>query len=595
MKQRPHHHGKDHGRIRVGSPLTPGHSATDQRRSRAFDSLFEAALGERGDVRAGRGRKGRLHQGAARGGLHGVAEVGHERLQVALERAGVDEGELEVLPNPVERGGDEGIAGAEAAVDAGLVELRRLGHAFDAEALHPVFGELGHGVPENFGLDRGPARAPSVAPRRGPGRLLVRAFLRGRHAWSLPPAAARDSATPRPVRRRRRRLAPGLVALLVGVVASGCMTTRVTWQSRTGCAPPGEVLTTEAGIAFVRTPDACFADLPDWPYAPQYVELDGLRQAYVDVGPRDGLAIVLLHGQPSWSYLYRHMIPSLVDAGMRVIAMDHLGMGRSDKPVDLAAHSFAQHADRLERFLDALDLQQPALFAQDWGSIIGLYVAAGDLERFGAIIVGNGGLPVVTQRSTPPTDVEDSNDDFHRMLTLVPDRQPPFFNDDGSSRLPVPDDVDPGAMFGQWSTYARTDDRFVPSLMLEALTYEALDPQERYAYDAPFVDRSMMAAPRTFPSLRDELIGITEERLDALTRYERPFLTLFGGNDPGLAGEGDAQAWMSTKIPGAVGQPHHRYPDASHFLQDDQGPDIAARVVAFLQSHQLLAPPAAGP
>ena len=141
-----------------------------------------------------------------------------------------------------------------------------------------------------------------------------------------------------------------------------------------GCLAPGnempiplddgsaEVMTTDDGVQFVRTPDERFAGLPDWPYEPKYVEIDGLRQAYVDEGPADGEVVLLLHGQPSWSYLYRKMIPVLADAGMRVIAMDHLGMGRSDKPIDIASYSYLGHNDRLLRFIEQLDLHAPKTF-----------------------------------------------------------------------------------------------------------------------------------------------------------------------------------------------------------------------------------------
>jgi hypothetical protein len=124
--------------------------------------------------------------------------------------------------------------------------------------------------------------------------------------------------------------------------------------------------------------DACFENLPDWPYEPQYVEIDGLRQAYVDVGSGEsGETILLLHGQPSWSYLYRHMIPVLADAGHRVIAMDLVGMGRSDKPVDPDYYTYLGHVERLETFIQELELEQGNLtiFVQDWGSLIGLQVS----------------------------------------------------------------------------------------------------------------------------------------------------------------------------------------------------------------------------
>ncbi|MEO1714905.1 MAG: alpha/beta fold hydrolase, partial [Bacteroidota bacterium] len=156
-----------------------------------------------------------------------------------------------------------------------------------------------------------------------------------------------------------------------------------------------DTLTTLNDVQFVRTPDAQFDNLPDWPYAYQFEEIDGLRQAYVEAGPANGEVVLLLHGQPSWSYLYRKMIPVLADAGYRVIAMDHLGMGRSDKPIDISKYSYLGHADRLEQFIQQLGLSDINLFVQDWGSLIGLRVAGLNPEWFASISVGNGSLPVI--------------------------------------------------------------------------------------------------------------------------------------------------------------------------------------------------------
>jgi len=340
---------------------------------------------------------------------------------------------------------------------------------------------------------------------------------------------------------------------------------------------------TPSGVRFVRTPDACFDDLPNWDFEPRYVEIDGLRQGFVESGPADGEVILLLHGQPSWSYLYRFMITPLASAGYRVIAMDHVGFGLSDKPVDVEYHSFSNHANRLVSFMDALELDVVTLFAQDWGSIIGLYVAAGDLERFERIVIGNGGLPVVTAPTAFPDDIESATSEFARFLSMVPDEQPPFFDEEGNSLLPSGgSDSD---LFGAWMAYALHDEDFRPSRLLDVLTYRALEPDEERAYDAPYPHRIAMAGPRTFPSLRNDLVGITEARIAMLRTYERPFLTLFGGNDPGLAGEGDGQQWMIDNVPGAAGQPHHRFPDASHFLQEDRGPDLAERIRAFIEAN----------
>ena len=149
----------------------------------------------------------------------------------------------------------------------------------------------------------------------------------------------------------------------------GCSDDTETTDSGQGtleCDAEPEVMTTSAGVDFVRTPDSCFDDIDDFPYEPRYVEIDGLRQAYYDEGPADADPVLLLHGQPSWSYLYRKMIPVLVEGGQRVIAMDHLGMGRSDKPTDITDYSYLGHIDRLERFIEELGLRNITAFVQDW-------------------------------------------------------------------------------------------------------------------------------------------------------------------------------------------------------------------------------------
>jgi haloalkane dehalogenase len=139
-------------------------------------------------------------------------------------------------------------------------------------------------------------------------------------------------------------------------------------EAGVSCTAELKVRTSAAGVNFVRTPDACFQNLPDWNYEAKYVEIDGLQQAYYEAGPATGEPILLLHGQPTWSYLYRFMIPELVKGGYRVIAMDHVGMGRSDKPVDVKYHSFENHVVRLESFIKALQLDNLSVFLQDWGS-----------------------------------------------------------------------------------------------------------------------------------------------------------------------------------------------------------------------------------
>lgn len=373
------------------------------------------------------------------------------------------------------------------------------------------------------------------------------------------------------------------VSLIGLVVLSGCASRNT---SITMSDDELELRSTPDGVSFVRTPDSFFDDLPDWGFEHRYLEIDGLRQAYVDEGPSDADPILLLHGQPAWSYLYRHMIPVLVERGHRVIAMDHLGMGRSDKPVDVDYHSFHNHVHRLDTFIRELELQNLTVFLQDWGSVIGLYLAGSDPEVFDRIILGNGGLPVVAEPYSLPEDIEASIRQFDRMMGMIPAQQFSFFDDEGNSILPVNDGSDDAGGFGQWMAYALLFEEFQVSRMVEALTYGDLQAEEEAAYDAPFPARITMAGPRSFPSLLNDLVGITEARRAALTEYDKPFLTIFGRNDPGLAGD-TTQEWVIANIPGAAGHPHQLIEDANHFLQDDKGQEIAAMVDAFIRETAL--------
>lgn len=344
------------------------------------------------------------------------------------------------------------------------------------------------------------------------------------------------------------------------------------------CTEEPEIMTTRAGVEFVRTPDACFEGLPGWPYAPHNVEIDGLRQAYIDEGPADGAVVLLLHGQPSWSYLYRKMIPVLVEGGFRVIAMDHLGMGRSDKPIDIASYSYLGHNERLLNFIDELDLGDINLFVQDWGSLIGLRVAGLNPERFARIAVGDGTLPVIPEgvQPFPPVANPDEIEEIAAPFEQIPPRQVPFY--DGCEKIAGPED---NSYFGDWMIYAMKSASFRPSVVVEALTWFDLPDDEAAAYDAPFPSRIYMAGPRVFPSLVNELPGTTEAAWAGLTAFDHPFLTLWASNDPGQLGSCEVQQNLVNAVPGAAGQPHDRLAEASHFLQDDQGPEIARRLVEF--------------
>jgi pimeloyl-ACP methyl ester carboxylesterase len=320
--------------------------------------------------------------------------------------------------------------------------------------------------------------------------------------------------------------------------------------------------------------------LPGFPYASRFVRVDGLRIAYVDEGPRDGEVVLLLHGEPSWSYLYRRMIPIMAAAGYRVIAPDLVGMGRSDKPVELGRYRYLRHVAWVEQFLDAVPatrrpgaargLQGVTLFCQDWGSLVGLRAVGNRPDRFARVVVANGRLPVVP---------------FALQLVRLPD--PPLL--DPSLPFPFPAETCPTGdftCFGRWATYALTSPNLRAGEVVEALTTRELSAAERRAYDAPFPSLVYMAAPRSFPSLINTL-GEAPTNVAAravFDAFEKPVLTLFGRRDPNLGSEA-VQAEMRDRVPGAAGQPHHAYSDGHHFIQEDEGPDLARRVVDFLRAN----------
>ena len=336
-----------------------------------------------------------------------------------------------------------------------------------------------------------------------------------------------------------------------------------------------DTLMTADGVPFVRTPDVYFQNLPDWSYAYQYVEIDGLRQAYAEAGPANGPVVLLLHGQPSWSYLYRTMIPVLADAGYRVIAMDHLGMGRSDKPIDISDYSYLGHSDRLERFIQQLGLSDINLFVQDWGSLIGLRVAGLNPDWFATISVGNGQLPVVPAgfQIMEPIENPDQIEDIASPFANISAQQVPYY--DGCEL------IGGSFEFDDWAYYSMKAASYTASEVVEALTWFDLSEDVEAAYDAPFPSRAYMAGTRTFPALVNEVAGVNMEAWAGLTSYTNPFLTIWGANDNGSLGTCEAQQTLIDNVPGAEGKPHVRLDEAGHFLQSDQGEEVAHRLVEF--------------
>jgi haloalkane dehalogenase len=291
----------------------------------------------------------------------------------------------------------------------------------------------------------------------------------------------------------------------------------------------------------IRTPDSAFVDLPDYPFEPHYVEIDGLRVHYVDEGPASAPPVLMLHGEPTWSYLYRHMIPACASAGHRVIAPDLVGFGRSDKPADKRDYTYARHVSWLTALVEALDLREITLFCQDWGALIGLRVAAENEERFARIVVGNGALPSADGR-TPPSPLG-------------------------------------AAAFLTWRTFATLSPALPVGRIVDAGCRRKLSAAERRAYDAPFAAPRSKAGARAFPKLvpltpLNPAIAANRRAWEVLARWHKPFLTAFSDGDPITRA---AERGFQRHVPGAAGQPHIR-PHAGHFVQEDAAPELARAI-----------------
>ncbi len=303
----------------------------------------------------------------------------------------------------------------------------------------------------------------------------------------------------------------------------------------------------------LRTPDSRFAAVPDFPWTPKYTEVGGLRIACIDEGPRDAEIVLLMHGEPTWSFLYRKMIPVLLAAGHRVIAPDLVGFGRSDKPARAADYSYLNHVQWMTAWMEQLDLQRMTLFCQDWGSLIGLRLVAAAPQRFDRVVLANGGLPTGT--------------------------------------TPVP------KAFHVWRAFARWSPWFPIGRIVKTGCTGGLTPAEVAAYDAPFPTRRHRVAARLFPTFVPTTPNDPErERNEAAWKvfeaWDKPFLTLFSNRDP--VTRGGHRIWQE-RVPGAKGQPHAVTRGAGHFLQEDKGPEVAQAIAAFMRATPVpgRTPPAA--
>lgn len=285
-----------------------------------------------------------------------------------------------------------------------------------------------------------------------------------------------------------------------------------------------------------RTPDERFAKIADYPYDPRYHVLgDGLRLHYVDEGPRDAPPVLMMHGEPSWSYLYRKMIGPVIEGGYRVLAPDLIGFGKSDKPTDKDAYTYAGHVAWMREWFEALGLNNVILACQDWGSLVGLRLVAAMPEKFAGVVLSNGGLPA--GQEAPPA-------------------------------------------FAKWRAFSKYSPVFPIGGIIQKATTTDLPKSVVAAYDAPFDTRGSKAGARIFPSLvplgENEAVPDQLEAWKALETFDRPFTCCFSDRDPITRG-GDAQ--FKERVPGARNNDLHRTLKGGHFIQEDDPLGFAGAIL----------------
>jgi len=309
----------------------------------------------------------------------------------------------------------------------------------------------------------------------------------------------------------------------------------------------------------LRTSDERFENLPDFSFEPHYVEVDGIRIHYLDEGPEKGEIVLLMHGEPTWCFLYRHMIPPLVKAGFRCFAPDLVGFGRSDKPTEQSDHTYARHVKWMTEWMKKIDLRDITMFCQDWGSLIGLRLAIENQERFSRIILANGGLPT-----------GDIPEQFLEAMA-------PFLRWRAASKY-----LYIAKRYSQFNYILNFSIRHI----MQWGTYNNLSEDIIAAYEAPFPDDSYIAATRIMP----QLVPISDDNPETpvnkiafaeYQKWEKPFLTAFSNKDP--ITRGGYMPWQG--IPGAKGQKHKTIRKASHFLQEEKGPELAEVIMQFIKDN----------
>ncbi|MDX1735920.1 MAG: haloalkane dehalogenase, partial [Halioglobus sp.] len=304
-------------------------------------------------------------------------------------------------------------------------------------------------------------------------------------------------------------------------------------------------------MEFMRTPDSRFTDLADYPFDPHYLHVDDteggqLRVHYIDEGPREGNPVLLLHGQPTWSYLYRHMIPLLVDAGLRVLAPDLVGFGRSDKPTQREDYTYARHVAWMSDWLLQMDLQNITVFLQDWGSLIGNRLVAAFPERFAGVVLANGGLPA---GPVPEEFAEPLRQAYETLPVVKAAELDARFRDTAGI---------PGFLY--WRKFAAESEEILhPGAVMDLIGgARKLSAAERRGFDAPFPDENFVAGARQFPTLvplfpDEPEVAENRAALEVLATFDKPYLCAFADDDPVTA---VMEKPIRESVPGCSGMPH---------------------------------------
>jgi haloalkane dehalogenase len=296
-------------------------------------------------------------------------------------------------------------------------------------------------------------------------------------------------------------------------------------------------------MEILRTPDEQFENLAGYPFAPNYVEVEGLRMHYVDEGDKNAEPVLMLHGEPSWSYLYRKMIPLFVEAGYRAVAPDLIGFGKSDKPGKRTDYTYQKHVDWMTGWLNAVDLKNITLICQDWGGLIGLRLVAENPDRFARVVAANTFLPT---GDNPPNEA-----------------------------------------FLRWQRYSQEVPEMHIGGIIKGGCVTSLAPEVIEAYNAPYPEEKYKEGARQFPLLvptspDDPASAPNRKAWEVLYQWEKPFLTAFSDSDPVTRG---ADKFLQKLVPGTKGQPHTTIVGGGHFLQEDKGEELAQVTITFMQQN----------